>query len=116
MTTQKINFRTNYNNKLACPHFIHLDVAPPGPVPESKLENTVIVISTLDQSHPPVEKKVVDLLRIKFDDVTGLITHISHGMTKEEFVQLAAKEKKSITKETLMAIYYYSPALQFAGK
>ncbi len=110
MTTQKINFRTNYNNKLACPHFIHLDIAPRNPIPESKLDSTVIEIATTDQSHPPVQKKCVDLARVKFKDVSGIFFYVSHGMTRDQYLQLAAAEKKQITGDTEMAIYYYSPS------
>lgn len=110
MNTQKINFRTNYNNKLDCLCFIHLDVAPPNPIPETKMDNTIILIATNDNSHPPVEKKVSDLTRLKFKEITGLLFHLSHGMTKQQYQELAKKENKTIDDETEMAIYYYSPS------
>lgn len=109
MATSKITFRTNYNNKLDCPHFIHIDLAPSGSVTETVLNNTVIEISTADQSHTPVQKKITDLAKARFKDIRGIFFHLSHGMTSEQYLQLAKKENKKIDEETMMALYYYSP-------
>lgn len=110
MATQNIKFRTNYNNKMDCPCFIHLDVAPAAPITESKLENTTIIISTIDNSHAPVEKKIVDIARLKFKDVNSIFFHLSHGMTRQQYLKMIEKDNKKINSETEMALYYYSPS------
>jgi hypothetical protein len=102
-----VNFRTNYNNKLDCPYFIHLDVAPPqGSVSESVLDNTFIVISTIDGSHPPVKTKLYDLARFPLKNLHDNLVLLSHGMTKDQFLDMLLK-KKGVTADTEMAVYYY---------
>jgi hypothetical protein len=102
-----VNFRTNYNNKLACPYFIHLDIAPArGSVPESVLDNTLIVISTMDGSHAPVRTRLHDLSRFPLKDLHDNLVLLSHGMTKDKFLDLLLA-KKGVTLDTELAVYYY---------
>jgi hypothetical protein len=102
-----VNFRTNYNNKLACPYFIHLDIAPArGSVPESVLDNTLIVISTMDGSHAPVRTRLYDLARFPLKELNDNLVMLSHGMTKDQFLDLLLK-KKGISADTELAVYYY---------
>jgi hypothetical protein len=102
-----VNFRTNYNNKLACPYFIHLDVAPArGSVTDSILDTTLIVISTMDGSHPPVRTKLYDLSRFALKDLHDNLALLSHGMTRDQFLDIMLK-KKGVTADTELAVYFY---------
>ena len=106
-TISTINFRTNYNHKLDCPYFLHIDLAPaPGSVPESLVEKTTIVIATMDGSHPPVRTKLIDLARFPLKNLSENFVLLSHGVTKNDFLNLL-KEKKVVNDETEMAVYYY---------
>ncbi len=111
MPTKNVNFRTNYNNKLDCPYFVHLDVAPtPGSVTESALENTLIIINTIDGSHPPVKTKLHDLARFPLKELSENMVYLSHGMKKDDFIDLMMK-KSGVTPDTEMALYYYHKEL-----
>src|SRR3954463_2206326 len=86
---------TNFNNKLECNRFIHLDTAPKGGMPESLLENTVYEIRTDDHSHPPISVKLKDLLRIKLSEINSAITWQSHGMELFEYIDWKTAQANS---------------------
>jgi hypothetical protein len=107
MEIKTVNFRTNYNNKLDCHYFIHVDLAPAqGTITETILSNTVIVIQTIDNSHPPVKTKLYDLARLPLKNLSDNTTKLSHGITRSEFLKLL-QEKKGVEDDTELAIYYY---------
>lgn len=105
--SKTIYLPTNYNNKLACHCFIHIDLAPLGPVIESKIETTPIEIRTSDNSHPPVTVKLNDLLRLPLNDVAAIFTWPSHGMDKLGYISHLLLQKPNINNSTPMAVYFY---------
>lgn len=98
---------TNYNNKLACDCFVHVDLAPRNPVHESKIENTLVEIRTADNSHPPVTVKLNDLLRLPLSQVAAVFTWPSHGMDKLSFISYIMQHISTVNNETPMAVYFY---------
>lgn len=101
----KKTFETNYNGKLACDSFIHIDVAPKTGVPESVLEKTDVIIFTKDASHTPVPAKLTDLCRLPLYQVSNILTWQSHGITAIEFINQQEKLGHNLTSE--MAVYFY---------
>jgi hypothetical protein len=101
-----ITFKTNYNNKLGCKVFPHIDVAPATGIPESKLEERIIEIRTADNSHPPVKTKLINLLRLPLWQVSDALTYPSHGMDSTAFQEMMILNN-DITPDKPMAVYFY---------
>lgn len=101
-----ITFKTNYNNKLDCKCFPHIDIAPNTGIPESKLSDTVIEIRTADNSHPPVKTKLVNLLRLPLWQVNDALTYPSHGCNSTSFQEMMVMEN-SADFDKQMAVYFY---------
>lgn len=101
-----ITFKTNYNNKLACQCFPHIDIAPAGGIPESKLNDTIIEIRTADNSHPPVKTKLINLIRLKLWQVSDALSYPSHGMDSTAFQEWMITHN-DISFDKSMAVYFY---------
>jgi hypothetical protein len=104
--TKIITLKTNYNTKLECKCFVHIDIAPTDRIPESKLEETVIEIRTADNSHPPVKTKLVNLLRLPLWQVSDAITYPSHGMDSTTFQEMMVVDNNADFNKA-MAVYFY---------
>jgi hypothetical protein len=104
---KQIILHTNFNNKLACSKFIHIAEAPTTGLNETLLQQTVVEISTKDDSHPPIKTKLVDLCRLPLYQLTDICTFQSHGMTVNEFVFWHERTNRNASPVQLMAIYYY---------
>jgi hypothetical protein len=105
--SKTIYLPTNFNNKLACDFFIHIDEAPRSGIPESKLENTVIEIRTSDNSHPPVKTKMKDIIRLPLGDLSSALTWQSHGIDSIGFVKTTIQHKPKLNIKSPMAVYFY---------
>src|SRR3982750_3970773 len=81
----KITMATDFNKKLSCDCFLHIDLAPRSPLPEREVIQTIIEISTADNSHAPVLVKLLDVCRINLGEVFSLATFASHGMDFYDF-------------------------------
>lgn len=101
-----ILFETNYNGKLACDRFVHIDLAPEKQVPMHVMEKTVIQIQVADQSHPPVHVKVDSIIPFRLGELSNIHTWPSHGMDNAQFLE-RQHLKKAINRETQFAVYYY---------
>lgn len=101
-----ILFETNYNGKLACDRFVHIDLAPEKPVPANVLENTVIEIQVADKSHPPVCVKVDSIIPFRIGELSNIHTWPSHGMDNAQFLE-RHHLKKPVNRDTQFAVYYY---------
>lgn len=106
MATKVITFRTNYNTKLDCKCFTHVDTAPPGGIPESQLDEMIFEIRTADNSHPPVKTKLVNLLRLPLWKVSDAITYPSHGMNSTDFQEMMVVSNNADF-DKAMAVYFY---------
>lgn len=108
MTPRTIYIPTNYNNKLACDCFLHVDLAPRTTIPESQFDSMKLEIRTADNSHPPVSVKLNDILRLPLHQVAAVFTWPSHAMDKLQYVSFLMEQKKElINTDTPMAVYYY---------
>lgn len=103
-----VKLRRNYNHKLSCDRFIHIDEPPPADIPKEVLEKTMFVIHTTDGSHPPVKKKIQWITTFRLGELTALHTWLSHGMDTTEFIEFLHLEKKlHVNPDLQLAIYYY---------
>lgn len=104
----------NSNNKLENDVFVHIAKAPDEPILESQLpfhvQITEIVKTDLSSQEmaagyslkPPriFEADMIDFMRCDLQDLSSIFTLLSHGVSKEQFLQ----ENKTSEK---MAIYIY---------
>ncbi len=110
MKTKKISLQTNYNGKLACDRFIHVDVAPSRAITETELRETVFEIHTADESHPPVFAQVDDMCRITLQELLNtntVFTWCSHAMDTREFGRWILAINDRITPATQLAVWFY---------
>jgi hypothetical protein len=101
-----ITFKTNYNNKLDCKCFPHIDIAPVGGIRESEMEETVFEIRTRDNSHPPVKTKLVNLLRLPLWQISDALTYPSHGVDSTTFQEMMVVDNQADFSKS-MAVYFY---------
>jgi hypothetical protein len=97
---------TNFNGKLDCNRFAHIDLAPEKMPTDKVLEDTVVQISVADKSHAPVEAKIAHIVPFRLAELTNLHTWFSHGMDTSEFINYQHIKKK-VTADTMLALYYY---------
>lgn len=110
-----MTWETNYNLKMGCTAFIHLDLHPVkdgklAVLPrDSEIERMVVEIRTADQTHPPVVKKLRAIQAVKFHEISEFCILPSHGMTAIEFANFMFAKHRGLTWESMMCIYYYIP-------
>lgn len=78
---------TNFNNKLLCNAFVHIDLPPRERPTRAALAEMLVEIRTADRSHPPVLVRITDLLIEETWLFGDSVTLPSHGMQAEEFHQ-----------------------------
>lgn len=104
-----VSIQTNYNQKLSCDCIVHVSLAPPHPVPESKLGQEY-EITVADKSHPPVKAQLLFFMRFKLGTAVDVFTLPSHGMDAAEFIEWYKTNNPGVTYGTEMAVYYYKRA------
>ena len=103
-----ITWQTNTNGKMACPKFIHIDLAPSDMISEKDIFNKVFLIRTRDNSYPPIKVQIVDLLRIPFGKLPASFMWASHGMMDTTFTNyFFSLYQPDFSFNKLMAVYYY---------
>lgn len=102
-----ITFKTNYNNKLHCQCFTHIDIAPPGGIPESRMEDTVIEVKTADNSYPVIKTKLVNMIRLPLWKISDCLSFPSHGLDSVEFQTMMVGNNEKVNADTPMAVYFY---------
>lgn len=102
-----VTLRTNYNNKLDCLCFCHIDAAPGKPITETDLSTAVFEIRTVDNSHPPVKARLINLLRVPLKGLTDHLTLPSHGMNANEYYDWILSHKPNYDCDSQMAVYFY---------
>jgi hypothetical protein len=108
--TRKHIWDTNFNGKLACAYFIHIDLAPSQPLPQSHLEAPVQII-TRDDSHPPVLARLDDLARIPLGHLYRgykWLTWCSHGLTGRQLALQLTTRYPHLQRDSEIAIYFYT--------
>jgi hypothetical protein len=102
-----IEFETNYNQKLNNNSFVHISLAPFGPVPESKLSES-ITICVLDTPGLQVTVQLKDICRLKLCQLLSIHTLPSHGLVYDDFIAWwKLKYPKYESDDTPVAVYYY---------
>lgn len=104
-----VKIATNFNQKLNCDFFIHISMAPPQPVPESKL-GQMYQIEIKDLSHPGVEAELLFFYRFHLGSAVDIYTMPSHGMDAADFIQWFLKEYPDADYNTELAVYFYKKA------
>ncbi len=107
-TIVEMVWETNYNNKLGCDAFIHIDLKGRKMPERSQLENMLFKISTKDGSHEPVIMQMYDIIFFPLRDLPDQMAMPSHGITAVELCQkLMNKNHTWLRFETEIACYYY---------
>jgi hypothetical protein len=107
-------WNTNYNNKMCCDGFMHIDLAPrKRPTTNKLLDKLLFKISTKDDSHEPI---VVELHNINYFPLKYLLDMMalaSHGITAMELCDfLFIKNHEWLTFDTEIACYSYKKLKQ----
>lgn len=107
-----ITWDTNFNGKLDCNMFVHVDVAPAVLPSERAMADTIFQIQVSDNSHEPVQAKVVCIAPFRVAEILNMQTWPSHGMyTADLLTYLYTRKKVRITPDTMLAVYYYSKVI-----
>lgn len=107
MPTKTITIATNFNGKLSCAAFLHIDAAPLDYIRESVLADTDILIRTLDGSHPPVQARLVDVCRQPLWELSSIVTWASHGMDQRRFIEWITTQNQTLGIVSKMCVYIY---------
>ena len=104
---KRIYWQTNFNNKLSCKAFIHIDKAPEGNVPVSSW-GCEVTICTKDNSHPPVIATLHSMLGGTLETICyDNFTFASHGMDRDSFKQWWLANHPEYEEGKRIAVYYY---------
>lgn len=95
-------FPTNFNQKLSCAAFLHIDKAPTAPVLEAHLGQEY-TITTADGSHPPVQVQLLHFSRLQPGEMYDCFSLASHGVDAFDFLQQ--------NPPVPLAVYYYKKVL-----
>jgi hypothetical protein len=95
-------FSTNFNSKLGCAAFIHIDKAPAQPVKESQLGGTY-TIEVKDGSHAPVQVQLISISRLQRNEMYDCFSLASHGLDAFDFLQQYPDQQ--------LAVYYYKKVI-----
>lgn len=101
---KEVQFDTNYNNKLHCNCFCHVAYAPVEGFLQSDLPLDVLV-STKDNSFPPFEATMFNLIRFPWQTIPEFWAQLSHGMNSVALIELLKGENK--WRESEMCVYFY---------
>ena len=103
---RKLMLQTNYNHKLPCNGFVHIDHAPAYGIPESDLGKSYL-IETRDESSPAVTVVLDSLIRFTLKETYDIYTIPSHGLLAKAFIEAWLKMHPEDTLETWLAAYFY---------
>ena len=106
--TVSVKWKTNFNNKMDCPSFIHVDYAPEKVPLRCDLEATVIEISTEDNSHVPIIKKVFDMVIFTAEYLNDAFAFSSHGISCMELFKSMEERRSSFNLKSKVCIYFYT--------
>ncbi len=101
-----IIWETNFNGKLSCQRFPHIDLAPAKMPTHAELEAADITIKVADGSHPPVQVKIDSIIPLMIGELSNIHTWPSHGMSTADFLNWQ-HIRTPIKQDTMLAVYYY---------
>lgn len=103
-----LRWGTNYNNKLCCLAFLHIDLAPEIHPVRSIVDKMLFKIETKDNSHEPVTTILYDILFFPKEKLTDMLSFASHGTTAKELtIQLEKNYSKPLVDKRGLAVYFY---------
>lgn len=86
---------------------VHIDIAPKQTVSAQVLENTIIEIKTLDDSHPSTKWKIESIYPMKLYQLTSISTLPSHAMESFDFAKWIISNNDNLNPQSDVAVYYY---------
>lgn len=108
-------WETNYNNKMGCQGFLHLDLMPGKMLSMDQLSQIVVEIETVDGSHPKIQVQPVEIQVFRLWWIPEAVTMASHGMNQLEFIEFMYSKHKHIRDANRMdqqvAMYAYRRAV-----
>jgi hypothetical protein len=105
-----IKWATNYNEKLKCNAFIHIDFPPTQTLVPRQWENKEFEIEVADASYRNTRVRLIDIITLDIckHPIPEAFTLPSHGMTQKEFVDyLFEKFPKRMGNTPQLSVYYY---------
>lgn len=108
-TIVEMRWDTNYNNKMDCNGFLHIDIAPrKRPSCSTILDKLQFKISTKDGSHVPILVELHNINYFPLKHLLDMFALASHGMTAVELCDfLFIKNHTWLTFDTEIAGYSY---------
>ncbi len=103
MTAPKPLYLNNDNNRLRCDAFIQLHFAPMKQITESDFSQTYV----LKVDNEDVFVRMVDMVRIPFDQVGSVLTLPASGKESAEWRKDWLKTYPTTNANTMMAVYMY---------
>lgn len=104
----------NENNKLACDHFIQINLAPPPPEvqPDGSVKayittKTFEQVFVIDQPTEKLYVLLVDLFRLFFSEISSAHTFQASGLSVFDWIDKFREKYPKVTDSTPMAIYFY---------
>lgn len=100
---RELTIKTNFNKKLDCEIFIHIQspLRPGAPI------SSVFKIKTADLSHDPVKARIIDSVHQPLSSLSATFIYLSHAMQPEEFKEMVKKADPSVNDDTILAVYFY---------
>lgn len=103
MTAPKPLYLNNDNNRLHCDAFLQLHFAPVRRITESDYSQTYLI----KVNEEDVLVRMVDMVRIPFDQVGSVITLPATGKESEQWRKDWLKTYPTTNENTMMAVYMY---------
>jgi hypothetical protein len=100
---REVTFPTNFNKKLDCDIFIHIQ-APHRP---GIAAGSVFTVKTKDLSHEPVKARIIDSIHQPLRSLSATFTYLSHGISPEEFKAMILQADPKVNEDTVLAVYFY---------
>lgn len=86
---------------------VHIDLAPSQQIPDKVLQETLIEIRTVDESHPPTQWKLESIYTLQLHQLTSVSTLPSHGIESFEFAKWFISNNEGSNTQSKVAVYYY---------
>jgi hypothetical protein len=100
---RELTIPTNYNNKLDCQIFIHIQK----PMNDGVAPASIFTIRTADKSHDPVKARIIDSVHQPLKSLSTVFTYLSHGITAEQFRAEMKTKVPGVNDDTILAVYFY---------
>lgn len=104
----RLVWATNFNNKLDCKAFFHLELIKERLPRHHQNKDRIYLIETADGSHAPVRAIIYDILPFQLKHISDFHCMSSHGQTAIAFTNdLFNLYGETLTFNHWMALYYF---------